>query len=344
MARTRATARQSLQIVFTGQDRVELSTELVAEPGPGEVLVRAGQTLISSGTEGIALGRLFSAGTHWDRWVRYPFHPGYSMAGRVVTVGPGVTALSEGDRVALRRPHQQYVAVAASAVTRIPDGVSDEDATWFGLATIVQNGVRRAEHALGESVAVIGLGPLGQLAVQYLRLLGARQVIAVDPAAQRLELAQAHGATDIVGAGVAEASATVLRLTEGQGVDAVYDVTGAPGVFPAALGLLRRFGRLVLLGDTGTPEEQHLTGDVVTRGLHIVGAHDSNPPAESTDHAYWSHPRMTELFFIYLLRRDMRVDDLITHRFAPHQAPEAYSLLRERRATTMGVVFDWEVV
>ena len=66
------------------------------------------------------------------------------------------------------------------ALTPIPRGVTDEDATWFGLAKIAQNGVRRAEHRLGESVAVIGLGPVGQLVVQYLRLLGARHVIAID--------------------------------------------------------------------------------------------------------------------------------------------------------------------
>ncbi|MBV9282602.1 MAG: zinc-binding alcohol dehydrogenase, partial [Chloroflexi bacterium] len=275
---------QSLNVVFTGKNRVEVCLEPQADPGPGEVLVQAAKTLISSGTEGIVLGRLFAPGTHWDRWVQYPFHPGYSMAGRVIATGVGVAGLSEGDRVAVRRSHRQYVTVRSTAVLPIPDDVADEDATWFGLANIVQNGVRRAEHALGESVAVIGLGPLGQLVVQYLRLLGARHVVAIDPAEQRLALARAHGATEVLHTGVAEARDAVLRLTDGCGVHVVYDVTGAPRVFPAALGLLRRFGRLVLLGDTGTPGEQHLTGDVITRGLRIIGAHDGNPPVESTDH------------------------------------------------------------
>ena len=70
------------------------------------------------------------------------------------------------------------------------------------------------------------------------------------------------------------------------GEDFVYDVTGAAPVFSASLTMLRRFGRLVLLGDTGTPTEQHLTGDVVTKALTIVGAHDSNPPPFSTDYGY----------------------------------------------------------
>jgi 2-desacetyl-2-hydroxyethyl bacteriochlorophyllide A dehydrogenase len=332
---------QSLNVVFTGRNQVEVRTEPVMDPGPGEVLVRASKTLISPGTEGIALGRLFEEGSHWDRWVQYPFHPGYSLAGRVVAVGADVEGVSEGDRVAVRKSHQQYVTAAPRALALIPDGLSDEAATWFGLANIAQNGVRRAEHGLGDSIAVIGLGPVGQLVIQYLRLLGARQVIAIDPARQRLELARAHGATVAVNAGAAEARDEVLHLTDGLGVDVVYDVTGAPSVFPAALGLLRRFGRLVLLGDTGTPTEQRLTGDVVTKGLRIVGAHDGNPPATSSDHAYWSHARMTELFFTYLQRGDMRVQDLITHRYAPAEARHAYDSLREHRFTTMGVIFDW---
>lgn len=335
---------ESLDVLFTGQDQVEVRREPVATLAPGEVLVRASKTLISTGTEGIVLSRLFETGGHYDRWVTYPFHPGYSMVGRVAAVGDAVTGCGQGDRVAVRKPHHQYVLASQHALVPVPEGVSDEDATWFGLANIVQNGVRRAEHQLGEAVAVIGLGPIGQLVVQYLRLLGARHVIAIDPVAQRLELAAAHGATALITARADEARDEVFRLTGGQGVDAVYDVTGAPRVFPAALRLLRRFGRLVLLGDTGTPGEQRLTGDVVTKGLRIIGAHDSNPPAESSDHALWSHARMADLFFTYLQRGDMRVGDLITHRYAPTDAPRAYALLREQRATTLGVLFDWEGV
>jgi 2-desacetyl-2-hydroxyethyl bacteriochlorophyllide A dehydrogenase len=332
---------QSLNVVFTGQDQVEVRDEPIGDPGTGEVLVRASKTLISTGTESIVLGRLFEAGSHWDRWVQYPFAPGYSMAGRVAAVGAGVRGVREGDRVAVRKPHHQYVVAAEGALTPIPDDVTDEDATWFGLAKIAQNGVRRAEHRLGDAVAVIGLGPVGQLVVQYVRLLGAQHVIAIDLAAPRLELARAHGATAVLHAGAGEARDEVLRLTDGLGADVVYDVTGAPAVFPTALRLLRRFGRLVLLGDTGTPTEQRLTGDVVTKGLHIIGAHDGNPPAESTDHAYWSSQRMAELFFTYLQRGDMHVRELITHRYTPAEAPRAYSLLRDQRATTMGVIFDW---
>jgi threonine dehydrogenase-like Zn-dependent dehydrogenase len=276
------------------------------------------------------------------------------MVGEVVAVGPGVTSIKEGDRFALREPHKEYVTVSTvSSETRqlltqppsqlypVPGGLSDEEAPWAGLATIVQNGVRRAEQNLGETVIIIGLGLLGQLAVQYARLLGAKHVIALDLTKQRLEMAAAHGATVTLLLDVAEAREQVLRLTDGVGADVVYDVTGAAPVFSSALTLLRRFGRLVLLGDTGDPTQQHLTGDLITKGLSVIGAHDSNPPTESTDHTYWSKSRMVNLFFTYLSRGDMRVADLVTHRYSPLEAEQAYRLLCEDRASAMGVIFDW---
>jgi threonine dehydrogenase-like Zn-dependent dehydrogenase len=112
-------------------------------------------------------------------------------------------------------------------------------------------------------------------------------------------------------------------------------------VLEHALPLVRRFGKLVVLGDTGTPSQQRLTKDVVTRGIHIQGAHDTNPPPLSSDYAPWSHKQMVQLFFAYLARGDMRTTDMITHRFDPHNAPEAYRLLRVDRSNTLGVVFDW---
>jgi 2-desacetyl-2-hydroxyethyl bacteriochlorophyllide A dehydrogenase len=332
---------QSLNIYFAAPHRVEIREEPVCEPGPGEVRVRTHKTLISTGTEGIVLTQNFESGTHWDRWVQYPFSPGYSLVGEVESVGTGVDNVRVGERVAARAPHRQYVLVNAERLYHIPEGVSEEDATWFGLANIAQNGVRRARHVLGDAVVVIGLGILGQLVVQYVRLMGARAVIAVDTARRRLEMAQAHGATATLALGAEEACREVLRLTEGAGAEVVYDVTGNAAVFPHALGMARRFGKLLLLGDTGMPSGQHLTSDVIVRGVQVIGAHDSQPPPASTDYSYWSHQKMAELFFLYLLRGEIRVSDLITHRYPPTKAPEAYQMLCKERAQAMGVLFDW---
>ena len=156
----------SHNIVFTGKNQVEFIKEPVRNPGSGEVLLKARKTLISTGTEGICLSRLFEPGSHWDRWVTYPFSPGYLLVGEVVAVGPDVDQIPEGARFGVRRPHSEFVTVSTSDLYPVPEGIVDEDAPWFGLATIVQHGVRRAEHQLGEIVVVIGLGLLGQLTVQ----------------------------------------------------------------------------------------------------------------------------------------------------------------------------------
>ena len=152
---------QSHNIVFTGKDQVEVYTEPVREPGSGEVLIQATKTLISTGTESICLSRLFEPGSYWDSWVKYPFYPGYSMVGQVVAVGSGVEGIHEGERFALRAPHKEYVTAPTRELYPVPDGVSDEEAPWLGLAQIVQNGVRRTEHRLGAAVVIIGLGLLG---------------------------------------------------------------------------------------------------------------------------------------------------------------------------------------
>ncbi len=332
---------QSLTIAFTGQEELRLESLPAPEPGPGELLLETRASLISSGTECICYQRNFEPGTHWHHWVQYPFYPGYSNSGVVAGWGEGVTGFERGQKVAYRAGHRQYAALPAAAVTAVPDGVSHAEAAWIALAKIVQNGVRRAEHVMGDDVVVIGLGILGQLVIQYVRLLGARRVIGIDPAAPRLAYAELSGATHALPLRADQALAPVQALTEQRLADVVYDVTGFPQVFASALALPRKFGTVLLLGDTGTPSGQQLSSNVITQGLRIVAAHDSHPPPTSSDFAYWSNQKIAELFFTYLARGQMNVKDLISHRYAPAQAQEAYAMLIRDRASAMGVLFDW---
>lgn len=328
-------------VAFTGANQVELHDLPVPSLAADEVLIESRRTLISTGTELTCLGRRFEPGSHWDQWVKYPFYSGYSNAGVVVKTGPGVTRWQPGDRVASRTGHQRFVLARETELVAIPEGVSDDEAVWFGIACIVQNGIRRAEHALGDNVVIIGLGLLGQLAVQFARLSGAREIIAIDTAPRRLDFARDHGATVLLQKSVADARADILAATGGRLADVVYDITGHPAVLAPALTLARDLGKVVLLGDAGSPTQQHITGDLIGRGLRLIGAHDNNPPKTASDHAWWTRNHMADLFMTYLARRQMRVDDMITHRFKPADAPAAYARLVEDRATAMGVVFEW---
>jgi len=329
-------------ILFTGKDQVQVIDEdPLPPPGPGEIQMQTTRTLISTGTEGIVLGRKFSPGTHYDNWVKYPFRPGYSHVGRVSAIGEGVSEFHVGDGVATRGSHTSAVNVQAIHAVRIPDGVSDDDATWTALGKIAQIGVRAAEHRMGDSVVVIGLGLLGQLVLQYVRLMGASDIIAIDPAQMRLKMAAAHGATATLAVSANDAEDEVKRLTKGRGPRVVYDVTGHPAVFPAALRLCADLGRVVLLGDTGTPEAQHLTPDIIRRGLTIVGAHDRHAPADPTAGVEWDARRTFELFLKFIARGQIRVSDMVTDRFKPDQAAQAYAMLEKERERAMGVIFEW---
>jgi 2-desacetyl-2-hydroxyethyl bacteriochlorophyllide A dehydrogenase len=328
-------------IAFTGANQVELHDLPVPAPAADEVLIESRRTLISTGTELTCLGRRFEPGSHWDQWVKYPFYTGYSNAGVVVKTGSTVTRFKPGDRVASRAGHRRFVVAREAELVATPEGVSDDEAVWFGIACIVQNGIRRAEHTLGDNVVIIGLGLLGQLAVQFARLSGAREIIAIDTAPRRLEFARAHGATVLLQKSAADVRADILAATGGRLADVVYDITGHPAVLAPALTLARDLGKVVLLGDAGSPAQQHITGDLISRGLRLIGAHDNNPPKTANDHAWWTRNHMADLFMTYLARRQMRMDDMITHRFKPSDAPAAYARLTEDRATAMAVVFEW---
>ena len=191
---------------------------------------------------------------------------------------------------------------------------------------------------------VIGAGILGQLVVQYVRVLGANRVIVIDPAPARLDMAAAHGATHTLAIASGDAEDAVADITDGRLADVVYDITGNAAVLPTAFPLARRFGKVLLLGDTGAPSEQRLTGDIIRRGVALVGAHSSNPPPVATDYAHWTHEHMTKLFFTYVARGQMQVEELITQRYAPQEAPAAYAMLTSDRSQAMGVQFDWSVL
>src|SRR2546421_11498595 len=111
-------------IIFAGKDQVQVIEEdPLPPPPPGQINVETTRTLISTGTEGIVLGRKFSPGTHWDAWVKYPFRPGYSHVGRVSAVAEDVAEFRVGDRVATRGPHASQVIVKAIHAVRIPNEV-----------------------------------------------------------------------------------------------------------------------------------------------------------------------------------------------------------------------------
>jgi 2-desacetyl-2-hydroxyethyl bacteriochlorophyllide A dehydrogenase len=343
---------KSINVVFPEAGKVEVREESIAPPGPGEILCAAEKSVISIGTETFCLRGVFDAGTNWKDWVQYPFEPGYSMAGRVVEVGPGVTSYKVGDRIAAVATHRQYFKIEVKenldrphgAIYKLPNEISYEEGCWMLLSVTTQLGVRRAELKLGETVGVIGLGILGQLVVQFLALSGARKIIAIDPVQMRLDVAMAHGATHALALDAGSALPEIEKLTNGKMLDVVFEITGHPAVLPQAIPMLRRLGRLVLLGDTPQPTLQHLAPGVVSNSLAILGIHGSMSPAYPSEYQPWTQNEMVSLFFDYLMQGRMNVKDLITGCVSPLTAPQVYRDLMTDRSKQIGIIFDWNML
>ena len=334
---------ESAVVMFTGPAQAELHAEPIAAPGPGQVLVRATWSLISTGTETILYGRRFEDTSRWK--VGYPSAAGYSHVGVVEACGPGCKTWKVGDHLVSADSHRQYIVAdeldPGAGFCRVPDGVSDRDAAWSILGRIVQMGVRRAANALGEDVVVVGLGPLGQLAVQYVALLGPRTLTAIDPVPARVEMATAHGATHGLAIGIDQAAEAVKDITGGRMADVAYDMTGNAKVFAASQQLLRTLGRQVLIGDTGFPSGQNISEAVITRSLTVLGCMGPQAPVEANNWYYWSRGHMVDLFLAYLADGRMRVSDLNTDAFSPADCQAAYQKLLHHREQTMGTHFDW---
>ncbi|HRK20294.1 MAG TPA: zinc-binding alcohol dehydrogenase [Fimbriimonadaceae bacterium] len=324
------------RIVFTGKAQVEYQDCPDHVLLPGTVRIQAETTLVSTGTEGICYLRLFEPGSHFDAWVKsYPFETGYSMVGRVVELGDGVTEFKVGQRVASRRLHRTEAVAPVTETHLVPDELSNEEAVWFALATVGFMGAKNAGFRLGDSIAVVGGGPVGQMALRWAVAAGARHVVMVDPISLRLEMAKTGGATAVLAARVEDVGDQLIDLCGGQAPRVVVDATGHPSVLSHCLPLPRWRGAVLLLGDAGAPTTQHITKDVVTRGIQIIGAHIRH------EEDGWTERAVVDLFFDLARRGVFKLDGLNTHRYRPEQCVEAYSHLIEGREKTMGILFDF---
>ena len=327
-------------IVFTAPGQVEVLDRPVPRPAAREVLIRTRRSLISTGTELTLLSGQARESSVWAGLSRYPQQIGYSNVGEVAEVGEGVDPSWVGKRVETHTRHALWVTCPADKLRAVPGEVSDEEAAFSSLAEVAMNGLRRVGLTWGESVAVFGLGLLGQLAVRLCALAGAGPVIGIEPSGFRRGL-MPQGLLFHVLDGQGELEATVRRLNAGRALDVVIELTGNPQVIPQEPLLLRDQGRFLLLS---SPRDATLFDfhDLCNRrSLTIVGAHGfSHPPAE-TPNTPWTGRRHGELFLARIATGHLSIRELVSHRFPYDRAADAYRLLTERREEAMGVVFEW---
>lgn len=277
---------------------------------------------------------------------------GYSCAGTVLHVGADAGRFSVGDRVACAgqnyASHAEMVYVPKHLSVKIPEGVDFESASFVTLGAIALQGIRQTEPRLGDRVAVIGLGLLGQLTVQMLKATGC-QVIGSDLDPAKLHLAQELGA-DSVTAPSALLDA-VAGFTDRQGVDAVIIAasTKENGPVESAGAIARKKGRVVIVGAVGMgiPRESYYKKELELRlsMSYGPGRYDSEYEEKGLDYPFsyvrWTENRNMEAFIQLVQQGKVNLKRLITHRFDIGQAEEAYKLITDGTTPYLGIVINY---
>ncbi len=343
-------------------------------PGPGAVSVRVEASVLSAGTERATLdvaskGLLAKARARPDQarqvldrmrqdgvrstvnLVRQKLEQlgplGYSAAGVVIEAGPETRGLNPGDRVAIAgggfASHAELDVVPSLLCAKVPDGVSPEDAAFATLGSVAMNGFRRAEVQVGSTVAVIGLGLIGQLAVRIARAAGCR-VLGVDLSPELVELARSAGADAVVRSDLERGSRWEASA------DAVLVCAATDSNDPALLAatLARDRGRVVIVGDVKMelPRAPFYDKELELRlsRSYGPGRYDPNYELHGLDypigHVRWTEQRNMDAFLGLVAERKIVPSELVTHRFAFGDAERAFDLLQSG-SRVVGVVLSY---
>ncbi|MFZ1084378.1 MAG: quinone oxidoreductase [Terracidiphilus sp.] len=240
---------KAIQIHETGGPEVLTLAELpIPQPGPGQVLIR----VEAVGVNFIEI--YFRKGTYK---AALPLTPGSEAAGTVEELGPGVTGFKAGDAVAsvaVLGSYAEYALVQASALVKVPEGLSMQQAAAAMLQGMTAHYLSHSTYPLkaGEIALVhAGAGGVGLLLTQMAVRLGARVITTVS-SEEKAELSREAGASDVILYTEQDFETEVKRLTGGKGVDVVYDSVGKT-TFEGSLNCLRPRGLLALFGGASGP-------------------------------------------------------------------------------------------
>jgi predicted dehydrogenase/threonine dehydrogenase-like Zn-dependent dehydrogenase len=279
---------------------------------------------------------------------------GYSCAGVVTAIGTEVRGFSVGDRVACAGAgfanHAEFVAIPENLVAKVPDAVDLKDAAFSTLGAIALQGIRVAEPTLGEIAAVVGLGLIGQLAVQLLKANGCR-VLGIDLNEARVRQSLAQGAEWAASPGhVSEAWSE--NATGGYGVDLALVTAASDSADPLnfAAELCRRKGRIAFVGATPIELDRRLMFekelDLRMSTSYGPGRYDSNYEEHGFDYpvAYvrWTENRNLQAFLSLVASDDIDPGHLNTELRPFDEAVSAYEELEASASPYLAVVFEFD--
>ncbi len=279
---------------------------------------------------------------------------GYSGAGIIIEKDDQITDLKIGQRVAYGGEgtgHGETINVGRNLIARVPDAVSFQEACFTTLGAIAMNSVRLAEINIGERVAVIGLGIVGQLVAQLVRCQGG-VVIAIDLDKRRVDLAQETGADFGITAGDTTVK-QVLALTDGRGADCVIVAAASSSAKPLQDGvsMCADRGRVIMVGacPIEIPRAEMYVKELkfMVSRAYGPGSYDPTYEKQGIDYpiAYvrWTENRNMEEFARLMSVGKVNVKPLISHEYKLEDAPNAYNTIMNNGGSSLAVVLKYPV-
>jgi len=279
---------------------------------------------------------------------------GYSAAGEVVAVGEGIRDLAPGDLVSCagagQANHADWIVVKRNLVCRIPPGVSLSAAASTTIGAIALQGVRRSTPQLGDTIAVVGLGLIGQITVQLLKANGCR-VLGLDLDPLRVERARALGMSD--GASDPDRFKQLARdLTSGHGADRTIltAATKSDALINMAMDVTRIKGAVIIVGDIGLNVQRAVFYrkeiDLLMSTSYGPGRYDPAYEVEGRDYPFgyvrWTQNRNMQAYLELIANGSLNIDTLIDRVITVDEAPAGYrALLKDDGPAPMGVLISY---
>lgn len=339
-------------LIQTTNSLISIGTErMLVEFGKSSILQKARQqpdkvkmVLEKVSTDGLAT-TLDAVKSKLDQ----PLPLGYCNVGKVMEVGNGVTEFQIGNRVVTNGPHASVVSVSRNLSAKIPDDISDEEASFTVLASIGLQGIRLAKPSLGETIVVTGLGLIGLLTVQLLKAQGCR-VLGIDFDEDKLALAREFGAETVSLAKDENPVEAGMVFSRGRGVDGVIITASTKSSDPVsqAARMCRKRGRIILVGVTGLElsraefYKKELSFQVSCS--YGPGRYDSNYEDKGQDYPIgfvrWTEQRNFEAILDMMSEGRLNVKALISHRFSFDNALQAYETLSDDKSA-LGIILQY---
>ena len=369
--------KQLLQNIKTGKSSIE--DVPVPTPRAGQALVRVAASLVSAGTERMVVefaekslagkarsrpdlvkqtldkakreGLLPTVQAVFNR-LDQPMALGYSTAGTIVALGKNMAGFKVGQRVACAgggyAVHAEYNLVPKNLLTPLPKNVDFESAAFTTLGAIALHGFRLAEPQLGENVAVIGLGLLGLLTIQFAAAAGCN-VLGIDLDPARVKIASSLGLEAVTRS---RAESTAQAFSSNRGMDAVIICADASSNDPVELAgvIARDRGSVVATGAVGLniPRKIYYEKEIsfINSRSYGPGRYDSNYEENGDDYPIgyvrWTEGRNFQAVVDLMASGKLNVKPLISHRFPIEKGIQAYEVITGRKKESfLGVLLTY---